>query len=81
MQPQQQPPAKAFYHVREQDPFALLAPIEAELVTIESRLHHYAERLRMADESRGAIERARAAVTKARTEVGTIVAASRPVRG
>ncbi len=79
MQPQ--PPALAFYHVREQEPLALLAPVEAELATLETRLHHYAERLRMTDETRTAIQRAREAVGHARREVSAVVAASRPRRG
>ena len=62
-------PARALYHIQPHKAHVLLGPIAAELATLEARLAHYHDRLRMEDADRAAVARARDVVTHARAEV------------
>jgi hypothetical protein len=62
-------PAMAPYHIQPHEAAPLLKPVAAQLVELETRLGHYADRLRMTDETRATIRRAQEAVARARAEV------------
>jgi hypothetical protein len=62
-------PALAPYHLAQHEAAPLLKPVAAQLAEIETRLGHYADRVRMSDQTRSAIQRARDAVARARAEV------------
>ena len=57
------------YHIRDQEASVLLGPIAAELTTLEARLAHYHDRLRMADADRARIRRGRDLLAHTRAEL------------
>ena len=64
--------ALAPYHIAIQEAAVLLGPIEAELATLEARLAHYHDRLRMADADRATIARARDLLAGMRAELARL---------
>ena len=64
--------ALAPYHIANQQAAVLLGPIEAELATLEARLAHYHDRLRMADADRATIARARDLLAGMRAELARL---------
>jgi hypothetical protein len=60
------------YHIREQEAAVLLGPIAAELATLEARLAHYHDRLRMADADRATIARARDLLARTGAELASL---------
>jgi hypothetical protein len=63
------PQALAPYHIANQEAGVLLGPIVDELATLEARLAHYHDRLRMADADRATIARARDLLAGTRAEL------------
>ena len=57
------------YHISEQSAKALLNPIRLDLLEIERRLQHYADRILMADADREQIRRAHQIIQRARSEI------------
>ena len=74
-------PAKALYHLSPHQPQALLGPVAASLTEIETRLAHYAERVRMTDADRALIQRAHELVAAARAGVIAIALDARTSPG
>jgi hypothetical protein len=64
------------YHISEQQAAVLLGPIAAELATLEARLAHYHDRLRMAEADRATIARARDLLARAGGELAALQASS-----
>ena len=64
--------ALAPYHIGNQEAAVLLGPIVAELATLEARLAHYHDRLRMADADRVTIARARDLLAGTRAELARL---------
>ena len=56
-------------HLIRQEAFALLGPIRAELLQLETRAAGYVERLELSPDDEAAVRSAHAALTSARTEV------------
>ena len=73
-------PAKALYHLSPHRPEALLGPVTATLTEIETRLAHYAERVRMTDADRALIQRAHDVIARARAGVIAIDVEARSPR-
>jgi len=63
------------YHIANQQAAVLLGPIAADLATLEARLAHYHDRLRMADADRATIARARDLLAGARAELVSLQSA------
>jgi len=61
--------ALAPYHIGNQEAGVLLGPILDELASLEARLAHYHDRLRMADADRATIARARDLLAGTRAEL------------
>ena len=64
-------PATAPYHIQPHEAAPLLKPVVAQLAELEARLGHYADRVRMSDETRATLRRAQSAVARARAEVAS----------
>lgn len=65
------------YHIREQEAYALLAPIVAGLRELEARTEHYVKRVHLDGVDQATIDAAHQAISGARAEVERLWTESR----